>query len=1849
MRYSRWVGYFGLSVLVVVLSACGAGTPADSGVGHTVGGTVTGLAGEQVTVQNNGRDDLVIARTTSSQSGGKIGFNFNGLIAKGQGYNVTVYKNPEHISQECTVTNGQGTMGNEAVNNVSVDCRTKQYKITGTITGLTSSGLVLMNGTHQLPIDANATTFTFNEQMDSGQQYNITLDDTKTAPTQHCNVGNGTGTVQDANITTVSIICANNAYPVSGTINSYVGSGLVLASDIGAISISTDKKSFNFMSPVVSGAAFKVRVDTQPTLPTQICTVTNGDITGIAGAISNIQVDCVTQTYSVDAIVGQLAARIGDGNKLQLRLTSLSLSSERLALMEVGQDGFGRGSFGSLPSNATFTVSIARQPLNPWQTCRILDTGRYTVTSNVSATGQVTSSGLTIALACSTNAYTVSIQTSGLAGAGLVLLNNGVNLLKADNNNTTYNFTSPVLSNNPYNITVLTQPTNPSQACTIGTGGSGTVTTSNIGSILISCQTNSYAVGGTFTGLSGDKFKLRLNGGNEIIVTKPTSASNGTFIFPDSAKVASNSTYAVSVVPASTNGQPINPAQTCTVVSNGTGTVTDKAIDTVRVDCSTSAFNVKLSVSGMTTPQAGGTGLVVSNNGAASVTLNANTTSTNAFSVLSGNSYSLMVAAQPTNPWQTCSIGGATTGNITTADSPVIPITCSLNTATVGGNITGLKPGGTGFTGVKLSYGGSKTTTLTSNGSYTLPDGTGNWQVSSGSNYTVAIPINGNPTNPTQVCTLSNTTGAIANSNITNVNIDCTTSTFNVGGNVSGMVVGGTGFTGVKLRNGNDLVTVSSNNAYTFPAKVESNGTYTAVVDTQPTNPWQTCLFGGATSATGTVTNAAISNVNVSCSPNKYDVSGTITGLDANNTLPVTLSGNPLSNKVNGFFSFPSGVTSGISYTASLGLVTGTGSKQTCRFVNGGSGGATISTDGQSINSVASVSNAAITDIAINCTTNSYAVSGKIYGYLGSGLTLTDVASNAIPIAWNATTGNYSYTTVVTDKTNYAVNLQNATNSSQVCKIATNAASVSGNMNGANLTFDVACLNKISLGAEASHSKVYLDWNSAGSDAAISYSVSRCTISSGASCAPNTSVIVTAGIDSSPLDGSAYDYQVTSTWSPPSSNATVSSISNVAGVRPGTLAFNGPVNAIVTSGTGAGAVRYIGGEFTAVGVNTGGGVPLELMRGGVADPKFPKVDGTVYAAVPDGSGGWYIGGSFGNVGGTTVANLAKVSADGTVTALTNPPNIIYALSVSGTSLFAGGSTGYIAKFDISGATPTATAWSPATAPAGDVRVVATDADNVYIGSVTSASSCSACVIAAVIAGTSTALAPTGWTAPTLTTSSVAAVGVYAMALSGTQLYIGGTFNTIGAVTRNNAAQISTNSVVGNWDANVNGAVYAMALDAANTNVYLGGAFTTVNSPAKNYAYLTQVDTTNGTASAWNPSPSVLVGSAQANLPATVRSLAVNGGTLYVGGDFDEIGGGLRRRFAALDTVTGNAVSPWSAVADDSPMVIAISSAAQKMYVGGKFTTIGGRSRSRLASIDSSGLLSDTWQPAADNAVRALNMFGTSIYAGGDFATVNGNGRANIVKLDANGVDAAWPASAIGGAVYALTNDGTNVYAGGTFNGRIAAIDPSGVVTRSTAISSGTAVKVLAYDSASSSLYAGGDFTNGLGAYSTALVAKAWSPLWDTGTFSGSINSIALLDTNVYVGGMFTASYTNLTPTTFSFTGLASLSSATGTPSATWNPAAALGIVASNTVNSVATDGTSIFIGSDAAANNFAKLNAATGVADATFAATGMISTNAAVRAIDANSTNVRIGGDFTAIGAAPRGRFATFNSTGALQ
>lgn len=164
---------------------------------YAIGGTVSGLTGGQLTLDDNGGDALPVTANGP--------FTFSTQLATGTGYAVTVATQP--AGQTCSVANGQGTVAGAAVTSVAVTCvAVATYSIGGTVSGLSGGQLTLDdNGGDPLPVSANGP-FTFSGKLASGAGYAVTVAGQPAG--QLCTVSKGTGTVAGADVSSVAVVCA---------------------------------------------------------------------------------------------------------------------------------------------------------------------------------------------------------------------------------------------------------------------------------------------------------------------------------------------------------------------------------------------------------------------------------------------------------------------------------------------------------------------------------------------------------------------------------------------------------------------------------------------------------------------------------------------------------------------------------------------------------------------------------------------------------------------------------------------------------------------------------------------------------------------------------------------------------------------------------------------------------------------------------------------------------------------------------------------------------------------------------------------------------------------------------------------------------------------------------------------------------------------------------------------------------------------------------------------------------------------------------------------------------------------------------------------------------------------------------------------------------------------------------------------------------------------------------------------------------------------------------------------------------------------------------------------------------
>lgn len=119
-----------------------------------VGGTISGLTGNPVWLQNNGGDDLLAATDGA--------FAFPTPLLDGARYAVTIRTQTDAPRQTCTVSDGSGVVDNSNVTSVNITCVTRvERTIGGVATGLLSA-LVLNNGADDLLVSGNGS-FSFPE------------------------------------------------------------------------------------------------------------------------------------------------------------------------------------------------------------------------------------------------------------------------------------------------------------------------------------------------------------------------------------------------------------------------------------------------------------------------------------------------------------------------------------------------------------------------------------------------------------------------------------------------------------------------------------------------------------------------------------------------------------------------------------------------------------------------------------------------------------------------------------------------------------------------------------------------------------------------------------------------------------------------------------------------------------------------------------------------------------------------------------------------------------------------------------------------------------------------------------------------------------------------------------------------------------------------------------------------------------------------------------------------------------------------------------------------------------------------------------------------------------------------------------------------------------------------------------------------------------------------------------------------------------------------------------------------------------------------------------------------------
>jgi uncharacterized delta-60 repeat protein len=267
-----------------------------------------------------------------------------------------------------------------------------------------------------------------------------------------------------------------------------------------------------------------------------------------------------------------------------------------------------------------------------------------------------------------------------------------------------------------------------------------------------------------------------------------------------------------------------------------------------------------------------------------------------------------------------------------------------------------------------------------------------------------------------------------------------------------------------------------------------------------------------------------------------------------------------------------------------------------------------------------------------------------------------------------------------------------------------------------------------------------------------------------------------------------------------------------------------------------------------------------------------------------------------------------------------------------------------------------------------------------------------------------------------------------------KIVVGGDFNVIGGQTRNFIARLDpVTGLADSFNPNAGGSVHTVALQS-DGKILAGGSFAAgtgqsgIGGAARQY--IARLDPITGLVDSFNP-----------NANGIVDCIVVQpDGKILVGGLFggpNSIGGQTRNRIARLDPSTGLADS-FDPNSNNLVHTIAVEWDG-KVLLGGYFTSIGGQMRNNVARLDPVTGLADSFDPNPDSLVRSIVVQADGkILLGGDYSTLSPNGsgavsRVRLARCNPDGtLDSAFNPSVFGLVLSIATQTDRKILVGGGY-------------------------------------------------------------------------------------------------------------------------------------------------------------------------------------------------------------------------
>ncbi len=976
---------------------------------YTLGGIVTGLpTNTNVTLLDN--SDTVAV--------GNGNFGFPTSVAYNSHFSVSL-TNPSGYTCVFTNNSNVGVMPASSAMNILVACSVDAYSLGGAISGLLANTNLTLSDGNDTVTRANGP-YMFPTSLPYARVYSIGL----TSPNgQNC-VFNpnaaGSGTMNNANVTNANVVCSTHTYRLGGAVTGLVTGNITLTNTVNADAINVGNGNYIFDQNVAYAGNYNVVAAAPNGL---ICNVTNGNAVMAVGGEFNIYVACTPKPYPLGGAVSGLLTNTnvtlqnsvdtvssGNGNftfptgvtynsNFSASLTNPSgqmcvfSSNSNVGVMPPSTDtnilvvcttnlyGLG-GAISGLLANTNVTLSDGNDTVSytngsymfptslPYASAYsigIINPNGQTCVFDPNAVGASTMTNANVTNAnvmCSTNTYPLGGAVTGLV-TGNITLTNTVNADAIIVGNGNYIFDQKIAYAGNYNV-VAASPNG--LTCTV-TNGNAVMAVAGEFNVYVTCAPKPYTLGGNISGLLASTTLFLHNGADTL------SSGNGNFTFPTG--VAYNSNFSVSLV---------NPTgQTCGFTGNSDIGVMPATADlNVLVTCTTNNYSLGGAVSGLLSNT-----YVTLADGNDTVSL-----ANGAYMFPTSLPYARAYSVGMTNPnGQTCVFNpnAAGSGTMNNANVTNANVVCTANTYTLGGSVSGLLAN----TNVTLVNGADMVTP--GNGNFTFPT-----PVAYNGNFSASLT---NPPGQTCVFTSNSNVGVMPASTDMNILVSCTTNAYSLGGTISGLLTN----TNVTLADGNDTIS-RTNGAYTFTTLLPYGRAYSIGF----TNPMgQTCAFNPNSVGSGTMSNAPVTNANVTCTTNTYPLSGAVTGLVTGNITLSNMVNADVISVGNGNYVFDQN----IAYTSNYNVVAASPNGLTCTVTNGNT---VMAVGGES-------------NVYVTCLPKPYTLGGTVTGLLSNtNVTLQNGADSIL-----SGNGNFIFPTGVTYNSNFSASLTNPTG--QTCTFGSNS------------------------------------------------------------------------------------------------------------------------------------------------------------------------------------------------------------------------------------------------------------------------------------------------------------------------------------------------------------------------------------------------------------------------------------------------------------------------------------------------------------------------------------------------------------------------------------------------------------------------------------------------------------------------------------------------------------------------------------------------------------------------------------------------------------------------------------------